>query len=915
MPLPVGTRIGPYEVGAAIGEGGMGQVYRATDTNLKRDVAIKVLPEAVASDTERLARFRREAQVLASLNHPHIGGIYGLEESNGTIALVLELVDGPTLADRIARGPIPLDEALPIASQIAEALEAAHDQGIVHRDLKPANIKVRDDGTVKVLDFGLAKALESTSVMSTAASLSPTITTPAMTQAGMILGTAAYMSPEQARGKSVDKRADIWAFGCVLYEMLTGKYAFEGEDVSDTLASVLRSDPAWTALPADLPQPLLTLVRRCLSKDPQLRVSQISVARFIFSELDHLTLSPPAVTLAVGPSWRRWLPAATALTLSATIVMLGVRALRITPPPAVVSQFSLSLPKGQSFTGATRQFVTISPDGTRIAYVANQRIYLRSISELEPHAIPGIEGKQNLINPMFAPDGASLAFFELPSNDLKRIPISGGTTSTIASGVGLPCGASWGPDGILIAEAFPPNGIVRVSPGGGVPTRVADVASGERACGPQLLPGGDKVLFTLAKVAEQDWDQAQILVQSLANGSRQVLIEHGSDARYLPSGHLLYAVAGTMFAVPFDIQRLVITGDAVPVLRGVSRSRPGQTTSATQLAVSETGTLVYVAGPATNAITTFDLVVGDGRSEPVRLQVPPAVYAHPRISPDGRTLAVGRNDGQKGDIWLYDLSEKTEFRRFTFAADNRFPVWSSDGRRITFQSNREGDRAIWWQALDGSGAERLTKPVDGEEHVPQMWSRDGRHLLVGVSRGSTFAPSARSVPSSQLRVFQFGSKTLEPFGTVPQGTLIRDASFSPDGRWVAYSVAAYGPPDSPNGGVFVEPFPMTGEKHQAPKTMRDYHPVWASDGKGLFYVPESNVPMVSVPVITHPAFAFGTPVDLPLAPRPGLQSWQPRGYDLRPDGRFVSVALAPGAAELRIVLNWTEELKQRVPTR
>jgi len=925
MALTSGARLGPYEILAPLGQGGMGEVYRARDTQLDRDVAIKVLPDLVAQDPERIARFRREAKTLAALNHPNIAIIHGLEESGGVHALVMELVDGPTLAERITQGLIPIDETVPIAKQIVEALEAAHEQGVIHRDLKPANIKVREDGTVKVLDFGLAKLTQAPGSGPQAPgelSQSPTISSPAMmTGVGVILGTAAYMAPEQAKGREADKRSDVWAFGAVLFEMLTGTRAFDGEDMSDTLASVLKSDPDWTRLPGDVPQALRTLMQRCLAKDRRQRVSEIAAAKFVLSELSNISATQ-ATTVTSAPvvvprsPWQVVLPAMGAAALTAVIV--GAWALRPTPSPPVVAQFSFTLPEGQAFSGTNRQNVAISRDGTRLAYVANSRLYLRSIGELEAHAVPGAEttrGAASLNSPMFAPDGESIAFWETAAGGLKRIPIGGGTASMMANMAGGPqlCGATWGPDGVLIAfgGSRGQGGIWRVSPNAGVPERIIGVGADEDACGPQMLPGGHTVLFTLAKnTDERDdrWDKAQIVVQSLADGTRRVLIEGGSDARYLPTGHLLYAVAGTMLAVPFDVGSLTVTGKAVPVIRGVRRSIPGQPNSATQVAVSETGTLMYVPGPATTSSTLFSLLLGDDRGDPVRLEVPRAEYVQPRVSPNGGVLAVGRNDGRDSDIWTYDLSGKTELRRLTFGGNNRFPVWSHDSRRVTFQSGREGDRAIFWQPADGGTAERLTKPADGEEHVPESWSRDGRYLLFSVAKGGT----------SSLRVFTLGGRKTEPFGAAP--SFVSSASFSSDGRWVVYRFRDGRDDLSSNSGVFVEPFPATGEKHQAPKIRRDYEPAWAPDSKSIFYTPELGE-LVSVPITTRPAVTFGTPVELTRAPRPGLQSGHPRGYDVLPDGRFVSVSAAfddgPSAAAtggIRVVLNWHEELKRLVPS-
>ena len=474
MALTLGTRLGVYEITAPIGEGGMGQVYRATDTRLKRQVAIKILPPSLATDADRLARFQREAEVLASLNHPNIAAIYGLEESGGLTALVMELVEGEDLSQRIAHGPIPLDEALPIARQIAEALEAAHEQGIIHRDLKPANIKVRPDGTVKVLDFGLAKALEPVAAMSVSNSMSPTITTPAMTQAGMILGTAAYMSPEQARGRTVDKRADIWAFGCVLYEMLTGRRAFEGDDVSDTLAAVLRADPDWTALPAKTPTPIRRLLRRCLEKDRKRRLDSAADARLEID--DALTIPAADASPAVAP--RRVMPVAIASVLvTAVVVAVAMWVLmRPAPLPARVERFVIPTPADASAISNFGSAVAMSPDGSRVVYRTLPRgaadvatdavLYLRDRGQLEPTLLRGTEGATG---PVFSPDGEWIAFQNLKDQTLKRVSVLGGLPQTICRVDGLLRGASWGPDNTIVFATNGTKGLRQVAVDGGAP--------------------------------------------------------------------------------------------------------------------------------------------------------------------------------------------------------------------------------------------------------------------------------------------------------------------------------------------------------------------------------------------------------------------------------------------------------------
>ena len=544
MPLTPGTRLGPYEVTAQIGVGGMGEVYRATDTKLKRDVAVKVLPAEVASDSERLARFQREAEVLASLNHPNIAAIYGLEDSADTKALVMELVEGPTLADRIAQGAIPIDEALPIAKQIAEALEAAHEQGIIHRDLKPANVKVRPDGTVKVLDFGLAKAMEPTAAMSASASMSPTITTPAMTQMGMILGTAAYMSPEQAKGRVADKRSDVWAFGAVLYEMLTGKRAFAGEDVSDTMASVLKADTDWDALPASVPANVVTVIRRCLQRDRGDRVRDIGdVTLALKGAFETASAQVDEAVAIAQPTWRRALPVAVAVIITGLVVGLVAWSLWPAAEQQAVTRFDHDLEAGQLSRGLGRPLMALSPDGRSIVYNTGEGLYLRTMGELEARLItedPSLRG------PFFSPDGQSVGYYDSNDNQLKRIAVSGGAPVVIADLASNLYGATWGTDEVVLFGQ--PEGILRVPGTGGTPELLIPVEDGERVYGPQLLPGGESVLFSATVGA---WDEAQTVVQSLVTGERTVVRSGGNDARCVSTGHLVYALADGLFAVAF----------------------------------------------------------------------------------------------------------------------------------------------------------------------------------------------------------------------------------------------------------------------------------------------------------------------------------------------------------------------------
>jgi serine/threonine protein kinase len=790
MPLSPGTRLGPYEIQSTVGVGGMGEVYRAADRTLGRSVAIKVLPDAFVHDAERLARFEREARTLAALNHPNIAHVYGMETSTGMHALVMELVEGPTLAERIAQGAIPLDEAVAIARQIADALAAAHEQGIIHRDLKPANVKVRDDGTVKVLDFGLAKALDSASATATV-SQSPTITTPAMTQAGVILGTAAYMSPEQAKGRTADKRTDIWSFGCVLYEMLTGKRAFEGEDVPDTLAAVLRGEADWGALLRELPPPIVTLLKRCLEKDRRRRIADIAAAQFVLAEQAGLTTSMSAATSDVKPQPARKnvLTLVTAVLLTAILVAAAAWILRPKGPasPPLV-RFNFSLGEGQQFTRSGRQVLTISPDGTQIVFAANNRLYRRPIDDLASQVIPGTDLGGSLTQPVFSPDSGWIAFHSSSDATIKRIPVSGGSPTTILQSSAL-YGMTWGERGIVFGRD---DGIFLVSPNGGKPEQLVSLVNGQlengqNVYGPQILPAGDAVLFTLVRggFRANYWDTAEIVVQSLTSRSRKTVIEGGSDGRYLPSGHLVYAVSGSLFAVRFDPARQTTMGERVPMLAGVRRSIGPSNLGTAQFSVSNTGTLIYVAGPmnATSGLRT--LVVSDRSGMTTSLKLPPGNYSHPRVSQDGARLAVGTDDGQEANVWIYDLAETSALRRLTLKGRNRYPVWSADGQRVAFQSDEKGDRGIFWQRADGSGtAERLTTAPQDAAHVPESFSMDGKHLLFTEQKDRSYV----------LRSLLMGDKTNAPFGTCSPPSQLARLSLRMDiGSLTRVSEAVDGP--------------------------------------------------------------------------------------------------------------------------
>jgi eukaryotic-like serine/threonine-protein kinase len=901
-----GTRLGPYEILFALGAGGMGEVYRARDTKLDRDVAVKVLPATFGSDPERVARFQREAKTLASLNHPNIAAIYGLEESDGTAALVLELVEGPTLADRIAQGPILIDEVMPVAKQIAEALEAAHEHGIIHRDLKPANIKLRPDGTVKVLDFGLAKVLEPVVLGGGDVTASPTITSPAMTQRGVILGTAAYMSPEQAKGRQADKRSDLWAFGCVLYEMLTGTRAFNGEDATDTIAAVIRGEPAWHALPDDVPGHIRLLLRRCLEKDRSKRIADISVARFLITEPvgDAPHVMPSVQTTIVAPargSWRRAIPVgliAILMTGMTAAVMWYMRPQTVAP----IIRFPIALPERQQFA-LRSQVLAVSPDGSRIAYVgAGGQLFLRSLADMDARPIPGTD--LDVMSPFFSPDGQWIGFFSFRDRTLKKIAITGGAPVLICPS-DPPYGVTWDRDWIVFADQGA-KGVLRVSPNGGEPEVLAAVKAGEVFAAPQMLNDGRAYLFTVAPVAAVDrWDRGEIVVQSVGSSERTVIMRGGSEGRYVPTGHLVYMVGGTLRAAPFDLKTLQLRGGPVPIVERVRRFTANAQSPGASFTFSAGGTFAYIPGSTSTGreLQTVALASRDGKLQPLDLPAQP--YAFPRISPDGKQLAVQSDDGKDAFVLIYVLRGGEPARRLTFGGQNMYPLWTPDGQRITFQSNREGDRSIFWQPAAGGPTARLTKPDALEEHRPEAWSSDGKTLVVSV-----IAPAGNRI----FTLAADGAHAMTPFSAPARSA--RSSAFSPDGKWLAYASNELGKGEE----IFVQPFPPTGSKYQI-STEGGRTPLWSADGKQLYYLANLSQRLVAVDVRTQPAFAVERSVTLPIEVLAG-NSTLARNYDIMPDGKqFVVIAPTASPADsnrsptqqINVVLNWFEELKRLVP--
>ena len=909
MTLQLGTRLGPYEIQSAIGAGGMGEVYRARDTKLQRDVAIKVLPEALARDTERLARFEREARTLASLNHPNIAQIHGFEESDGIKGLVMELVEGPTLADRIAQGPIPVDEALLIAKQIAEALEAAHEQGIIHRDLKPANVKVRPDGTVKVLDFGLAKALDAAAQV---VPDPPTITSPAMTRAGVLLGSAAYMSPEQVRGVAVDRRADIWAFGCVLFEMLTGRRLFDGATISDTLAEVLRKEIDWQALPSNTPAPARSLLRRCLARDVRSRLRDIGDARltieeYLASPTD--TDSSVAVPPAARSKWRHVVPWA-ALIAVATLTAIATRSLsRPDAPVAPSLHVTIGLGDGLTMNPVQGATAVISPDGTTLAFVGRKgakeapQLYVRRLDQLQARALAGT---QNASNPFFSPDGQWLGFFTDPvaSPKLSIVPISGGAVTALG-GVTSNRGGSWAPDGSIV---FTPNGergttLMRVSRAGG-PVQPVTKLEGREVTHrwPQVLPGGTSVLFTAHSQAGA-YNQANLVVASLNGDSRKVVHRGGYHGRYLPTGHLAYIHKTTLFVAPFDLAGLEVTGPAAPVLEDVT-SDP--TTAGAQFAFSNDGALVYTRGQGLNTDVTILWAEQSGTTRALRSLA--GDYANLRFSPDGRWLAmdIGDNWGESA-IWILDPARDVMTRLAAGGAVASNPTWTPDGKRIAFAAQKGGELVfnMYWQKADGTGGtERLLESK--QRQSPASFHPGGKFLAFHEEAApGNWDIGLLPIDGNEALGWKVGTPRVILNG--PDHEV--DPAFSPDGRWLAYVSRESGLPQ-----IYVLSFPeLRGRSHVSIEG--SFQPTWSPNRSELLYCTLEGRIMVVPYRVLGDTF---TP-DKAREWSPGLRSQVTvpnRAFALHNDGRRLAVfkgADLPVRDHVVLMLNFFDKVRRVAP--
>ena len=899
-----GLRVGPYQIVAPLGAGAMGEVYRACDTKLNRDVALKVLPERFALDPDRSARFTREAQMLATLNHPNIGALYGLEElspstgSGQVQALVLELIDGPTLADRIALGPIAVTEALTIARQVAKAVEAAHEKGIIHRDLKPANIKISRNGVVKVLDFGLAKVWDGAPQSDLSAS--PRLTATDLGE-GTLLGTPAYMSPEQTRGQPLDRRTDIWAFGCVLFEMLAGRAPFAGDTISDTFAAILEREPDWGALPAAVPAAVRTLIRRCLEKDGRQRTGDISVAQFVLDDLaDVGSRTAPgssAATTPRPPLWRRvailsvtWL---VGVAMAASAVWFAMRS--TAPPPRVSRLLITPASAAAPSVGVVGYSVAITPDGTRVVYTGanNTALFVRALDQLEATSITGLGEPYGVF---VSPDGQWIGFFD-GVTALRKVAITGGPAVTLGRPDGTALGASWGADGsIIFATINRTTGLQRIASAGGEPTVLTrpNLADGEDDhVWPQILPGGQAVLFTITATTGGP-DQAQVAVLDLRTGTQSVLIRGGSDARYVASGHLVYRATGRLNAVPFDLARLAVRGTPVTV-------QPEVLTEG-DMAVAADGTLAYLSGGVSKVGRSLVWVDRKGQETPI--PAPPRNYAYPRLSADGTRLAIYVPD-QEIDIWLWDLALATLSRATFDPGVDIYPVWPPDGRQILFSSGRAGAVNLFAQAADGSGdVTRLTTSAN-IQHATSV-TPDGTRLVF-----TEIAP--RTGPD----VMQFrldGTQAITALVQTPFSE--RNGEVSPDGRWLAYEAN-----DAGRFNIYVRPFPDVSSGYWQVSTDGGTRPLWARNSLELFFLGATGA-LMRVGVTPGPTWTATVPTRLFEGPYGAAPNQNGRTYEIAPDGKRFLMIKAGGSADqtamptsLVVVQNWREELKRLVPTK
>jgi serine/threonine protein kinase len=885
-----GTELGGYEIVSSLGAGGMGEVYRARDRKLKRDVAIKVLPYEFAHDPDRVSRFQREAEALAALNHSNIASIYDVQEINSTRFLVLELVDGETLSEKLRRGALSIDESLSIAKQICEALEAAHEKGILHRDLKPANIKVTPEGKVKLLDFGLARLFE-TEAGDAEISNSPTLVS--RTGAGMIIGTASYMSPEQARGQKAGKQADIWSFGCVLYEMLTGRLSFAGETVTDILAGIVKVDPDWSPLPQSTPWPIRSLLRHCLRKDPKRRLQSITDAALAIEEAQ---LTPAASAAEANAGRRRSL--VPILSVGIIVVLIAALAIvvmqsRKAPVQPVETRFPLSIPPNLSLlSGRSDTAIALSPDGRRLAYVARAgsttQIYSRSMDSLDAVPIHGTEGASG---PFFSADGEWIGFYS--HGKLKKVPVAGGEALSLLDPA-FDRGSTWLPDDSIVFGGAD-SGLWQVSASGGAPKKllIPDGQSEVNYSWPHALPGGKAIVFAMRR------KEGSTAIGALRVDTRErvVLVEAGTKPMYISSGHLVFIRGRDVLAVAFDEGTLKVQSTPVPVIKDVMISNPELGT--VQLTSSEVGSIAYVPGGEAQENRRLVWVDRRGAVEPV--QAPKRNYEFPRLSPDGQQVAMGINGGSDPGyaIWLYQFARRTLSRFTPSVNEPETPAWTPDGMRLAYArvSTVPGTRRqILWKATDGSTSEEILAAMDGPHLHLGGWSRQGDSLI------------ATATDTGALWILEMADKRtvrplLETSYAATAGTL------SPDGRWFAYASN-----DTNRSEVYVQGFRNTAGKYQI-SIDGGTEPVWAKDGSQLFYRNEDKMMAVRI-TPKRDGLDAGTPTMLfegrfAVSNVSGGDAW----YDVSPDGqRFLMLKIEdPPNSGILVVQNWTEELQRLVP--